>query len=389
MVKMSYKRVFYVMFVVLVAGVSAIAGALAGSLAVYKAVTKSPSVYQENSATDFQAISAAAQSSSQTLVLNSTEIVTAITKVVENVGSAVVTVTGTIPGEETFFGRTSDQTVSGSGFFITEDGYLLTNNHVIDGAQNVSAILADGRQIDAQIIGMDLFSDLAVLKIEDHAPEVAVLGNSDLLKSGESVVAIGSPLGEFKNSVTVGVVSGTGRSIDTGDGYSIENLIQTDAAINQGNSGGPLVNIAGEVIGINTLIVRSSGSGTVAEGLGFAIPINTARAIAKEIMEKGYFARPYVGIGWQSITPDIAARYQLPVEWGIYVTKVYSNSPASDAGIEVGDIIYRIDDITLDENHSYINTLFLHRPGEEVILGIYRNDEMIELKAILGEAKRE
>lgn len=377
------------MLVVLVAGVSAIAGALAGSLAVYKAIEKGSSVSLDDPATDLQALPASNQTSNQILVLNSTEIETAITKVVEKVGPAVVTVTGTIPGETTFFGRTSDQTVSGSGFFITEDGYLLTNNHVVDGAQDLSVILADGRQIDAQLIGTDLFSDLAVIKIEDKAPGVAVLGNSDLLKSGESAVAIGSPLGEFKNSVTAGVVSGTGRSIDTGDGYSIENLIQTDAAINQGNSGGPLVNIAGEVIGINTLIVRSSGGGTVAEGLGFAIPINTARAIAEEIIDKGYFARPYVGIGWQSITPDIAARYQLPVEWGIYVTKVYSNSPASKAGIEVGDIIYKIDDITLDENHSYINTLFLHRPGDEVMLGIYRSDALIELKTTLGEAKRE
>lgn len=386
---MSMKRIIYVMFVVLVAGVSAIAGTLAGSLAVYKAIGKGSSVSLDEPATDLQALPENNLTSNQILVLNSTEIETAITKVVEKVGPAVVTVTGIIPGEETFFGRTSDQTVSGSGFFITEDGYLLTNNHVVDGAQDLSVILADGRQINAQLIGMDLFSDLAVLKIEDNAPEVAVLGNSDLLKSGEAVVAIGSPLGEFKNSVTTGVVSGTGRSIDTGDGYSIENLIQTDAAINQGNSGGPLVNIAGEVIGINTLIVRSSGSGTVAEGLGFAIPINTARAIAEEILDKGYFARPYVGIGWQSITPDIAARYQLPVEWGIYVTKVYLNSPATTAGIEVGDIIYQIDDITLDENHSYINTLFLHRPGDEVILGIYRSDEFIELMVTLGEAKRE
>ncbi len=136
------------------------------------------------------------------------------------------------------------------------------------------------------------------------------------------MIAIGSPLGEFVNTVTVGVVSATGRSIDTGSGYQIENLIQTDAAINQGNSGGPLVNLAGQVIGINTLIVRGSSSGTVAEGLRFAIPINTAQAVASQIIQYGYLARPYIGIAYQSVTPQIAMAYHLPVQWGIYITRV-------------------------------------------------------------------
>ena len=143
---------------------------------------------------------------------------------------------------------------------------------------------------------------------------MATLGNSDVLNPGETVIAIGSPLGDFKNTVTVGVVSATGRSIDTGNGYTIDGLIQTDAAINQGNSGGPLVNLAGEVIAINTLIVRNSGSGTVAEGLGFAIPINTAQAVADQIIQNGYISRPYMGINFQPITPDIANAYNLPVQ---------------------------------------------------------------------------
>ena len=146
---------------------------------------------------------------------------------------------------------------------------------------DLTIILADGSQETAKIVGTDQYSDIAVLKSSGKVPAVATLGNSDVLNPGESVIAIGSPLGDFKNTVTVGVVSATGRSIDTGSGYSIDNLIQTDAAINQGNSGGPLVNLAGEVIAINTLIVRNSGSGTVAEGLGFAIPIDTAKAVAE------------------------------------------------------------------------------------------------------------
>jgi len=170
-------------------------------------------------------------------------------------------------------------------------------------------------QEKAVIVGTDMYSDLAVLKTDAKAPAVAALGNSDLLNPGESVIAIGSPLGNFKNTVTVGVVSATGRSIDTGNGYQIEDLIQTDAAINHGNSGGPLMNLAGEVIGINTLVVRNTNSGDVAEGLGFAVPVNTARAVAEQIIQKGYFSRPYMGIRFQQVTPDIAATYNLPVQW--------------------------------------------------------------------------
>jgi 2-alkenal reductase len=184
--------------------------------------------------------------------------------------------------------------------------------------------------------------------------------------------------------VTVGVVSATGRSIDTGLGYQIEGLIQTDAAINEGNSGGPLVNLAGEVIGINTLVVR--GSGTVAEGLGFAIPINTAQAVAEQILQKGYVPHPYLGIQWQAITPNIAARYHLPAEWGVYVTDVTANSPASKAGLQQSDIITGVGGVTLDETHSYLNTLFLHQPGEQVTLDIVRGRQTIQVQVTLGES---
>ncbi|MGA9396922.1 MAG: PDZ domain-containing protein, partial [Anaerolineaceae bacterium] len=204
---------------------------------------------------------------------------------------------------------------------------------------------------------------------------------------GETVIAIGSPLGDFKNTVTVGVVSATGRSIDTGSGYQIENLIQTDAAINQGNSGGPLVNLAGQVIGINTLIVRNSGSGAVAEGLGFAIPINTAQAVASQIMQKGFFARPYIGINYQSITPDIASAYNLPVQWGVYISKIAPGSPASEANLQVGDIITRVNDTNLDETHSYLNILYTYKPGDQVTLEVLRNNKKIEVQVTLGESK--
>lgn len=247
-------------------------------------------------------------------------------------------------------------------------------------------VLADGTRQEASLVGTDKYADRAVLKIDGPAPAVAILGNSDALDAGETVIAIGSPLGDFKNSVTVGVVSATGRSIDTGLGYQIENLIQTDAAINEGNSGGPLVNLVGEVIGINTLIVRSSGNGTVAEGLGFAIPANTVQAVASQIIATGRFSRPYLGVQWLAITPNIALMYRLPVEWGVYVTAVASGSPAEQAGLQTGDIITQIGDIELDETHSYINTLFQFKPGETVNVGLVRNGEKIVVRVVLGES---
>ena len=380
---MSLKKVLYALFVVVIAGGSALAGAVAGGAAVYKAVqnrTSLPEAVQ-------QVIPASSTNPNQTLLLNNTDVETAVTQSVQKVGPAVVTVVGTIPGQNTFFGPTGDQTVSGSGFFINDQGYILTNNHVVEGTKEVSIILSDGTEQKATIVGTDQYSDIAVLKTDGTVPAVASLGNSDVLDPGESVIAIGSPLGNFKNTVTVGVVSATGRSIDTGNGYQIEDLIQTDAAINNGNSGGPLVNLAGEVIGINTLVVRNTNSGNVAEGLGFAIPVNTAQAIAQQIIQKGYFSRPYMGINFQPITPDIATRYNLPAQWGVYIMKVSENSPASAAGLKQGDIITKVGDVTLDETHSYVNTLFTFKPGDQITLTVLRDGKDTQVQVALGEAK--
>jgi 2-alkenal reductase len=209
----------------------------------------------------------------------SIDINTAVTRAAAEVGPAVVTVVNHLPSQTSFFGQPAEATAMGSGAIISSEGYIVTNNHVVDGAESLEVILADGTHIPAQLIGVDPFADLAVVKVDGTMPAVAVWGNSDTLEPGEAVIAIGSPLGDFQNTVTVGVVSATGRSIDTGSGYQMEGLIQTDAAINHGNSGGPLVNLAGQVVGINTLVVRgSSFNQAVAEGLGFAIASNTARA---------------------------------------------------------------------------------------------------------------
>jgi 2-alkenal reductase len=174
--------------------------------------------------------------------------------------------------------------------------------------------------------------------------------------------------------------------LDTGKGYEMENLIQTDAAINSGNSGGPLVNIAGEVIGVNTLVIRGNGSGAAsAEGLGFAVPSNTARLISEQIILNGYFARPYLGVQIQSITPDIADRYDLSVDWGAFIIKVGRNTPASQSGLSVGDIIVRIGDIELDEDTVFINALFNYQPGDVVDIEVQRGNIRETLQARLIE----
>lgn len=380
---MTFKKVLYILLVLVVAGGSALAGAAAGGFAVYRAVQQRsslPAPLQE-------VLPAGNIASSQTLVLNNTDIETAITQSVQRVGPAVVTVVGTVPGQMTFFGPTGDQTVSGSGFFVSDQGYIITNNHVVKGAKEVRVVLSDGTEQPATIVGTDIYSDIAVLKTDGTVPAVAALGNSDALDPGESVIAIGSPLGSFKNTVTVGVVSATGRSMDTGNGYQIEDLIQTDAAINHGNSGGPLVNLAGEVVGINTLVVRGTPSGDVAEGLGFAVPVNTAAAIAQQIIEQGYFARPYMGIRYQPINPAIASRYNLPAEWGVYVMEVVDGSPASEAGLKQGDIITKLGEVALDETHPYVNTLFTFNPGDEITLTVVRKGKEMQMRITLGEAK--
>jgi 2-alkenal reductase len=377
--ELSWKRLFYVFFVILVAGGSGLAGALAGGYAVYRAL-------RGQFQTGTSLVSASLETSVPALQIQTTSIETSITQAVAKVSPAVVTVVGTIPGQMTFFGPTGDQTVSGSGVFISEQGYLLTNNHVVEDTTQVSVILSDGTKQQAALVGADKFADVAVLKTEVRPPAVAEMGNSDVLRPGEMVIAIGSPLGDFMNTVTVGVVSATGRAIDSGRGYLIEGLIQTDAAINQGNSGGPLVNLAGQVVGINTLVVRESPSGAVAEGLGFAIPINAARAVAEQIMQKGYFARPYLGIRYQSITPAVARAYGLPVPWGVYITAVVPDSPAAQAGLQADDILIQIGDQPIDENHSYINSLFQYRPGDTVTLTFVRGRQTLQTQVTLGES---
>src|SRR6185436_7892711 len=184
----------------------------------------------------------------------------------------------------------------------------------------------------------------------------------------------GSPWGDFKNTVTVGVVSAMGRSLDTGNGYQMDDLIQTDAAINHGNSGGPLVNLAGQVIAINTLVIRGN-SADQAEGLGFAVSANTVKAVSDQLITRGFVARPYLGISWALVTPDIARNNGLPVEWGIFVRSVGTGSPAEQAGIQPQDILTKIGDLPLDGDHPFVNTLLKFSVGQEVPVTLERGTE--------------
>jgi len=390
---MTKNRILYLGLVILLAGIAALSGAAAGGAVVYQVMNRVETARLTSAAPVSESLPASnistskSQSQGTTLMVDTTQIDTTITQAVQKVGPSVVTVVGTIPGQMTFSGMTPNGTVSGSGVFISSQGYILTNNHVIADIQgDLTIVLADGTQETAKVVGADQYSDIAVLKTNGKVPAVATLGNSDVLNPGETVIAIGSPLGDFKNTVTVGVVSATGRSIDTGNGYSIDNLIQTDAAINQGNSGGPLVNLTGEVIAINTLIVRNSGAGTVAEGLGFAIPINTASTVAQQLIQYGSITHPYLGVSFQAVSPDIANAYNLPVQWGAYVTEVAANSPASQAGLQQGDIITSLGRVALDGTHDYINVLYNFKPGDKVALVYNRNGKTIQVQVTLGTA---
>ena len=382
---MTRNRIIYLILVIMLAGVAALSGAAVGGVVVYRTVSQNQPASAVASSPVQPVIQANNSSQQQPLTLNTTDIQTTITQAAKLVGPAVVTVSGTIPSQMSQFGPTGPQTVSGSGVFISDQGYILTNNHVIDGVTGITITLADGTTEPATLVGTDMYSDIAVLKTTGKIPAVATLGNSDALTPGDTAIAIGSPLGDFKNTVTVGVISATGRSIDTGNGYTIDGLIQTDAAINQGNSGGPLVNLAGQVIGINSMIVRNSGTGVVAEGLGFAIPINTAAAVADQIIQTGYITRPYMGVNVQPITPDIANAYNLPVQYGAYVTSVTSSSPASKAGLRTGDIITSIGGTAIDANHSFVNILFSFKPGDQVTVIFNRNGSSQQVQLTLTQ----
>jgi len=275
---------------------------------------------------------------------------------------------------------------SGSGVVISTDGHVVTNAHVVEGSQRLEVILASGETVPADLVGSDPFADLAVLKIDPGAAPAAAFGDSDALLPGETVIAIGSPLGDFANTVTVGVVSALNRGLETSAGFRMEGLLQTDAAINRGNSGGPLVDARGRVVGINTLVVRGSGaSGVVAEGLGFAIPSKAVKAITDQLIAKGRVERPYLGIRWEWITPQLASGNRLAVDYGAFVTEVSPDSPASQSGLQRGDVLIGIDGTRFGEETPFLNQLLKYAPGDRVTIELQRGGSEIQVEVTLAE----
>ena len=293
------------------------------------------------------------------------------------VGGSVDTSTGIIP-----------ETGVGSGVLYDSRGWILTNRHVVEGSDTLSVELNDGRVLRGTVYGIDTLTDLAIVKVEGTDLPVAQLGQSSALKVGQLVVAIGSPLGTYSNSVTSGIVSAKGRTITTDGNTNLNNLIQTDAAINPGNSGGPLLDAAANVVGINTAIAADSN------GIGFAIPIDIARPIMEQAVAGEQLARPYMGVVYRPIDKQFSDTNNLPVDQGALVQQggsqdsptpaVVSGSPADAAGIREGDIIVKVNDQAIDGDHPLDATLSEYAPGDTVALELLRGGQSTTVQLTLG-----
>jgi serine protease Do len=320
------------------------------------------------------------------------------TKAVKNTGRS----TELPPLFRDFFGRDFQLPESnsepirglGSGVIVSKDGYILTNNHVVKDADNIRVGLYDKRQFDAKLVGADPLTDVAVIKIEGKDLPVARLGDSDALDIGEWVLAVGNPL-ELNSTVTAGIVSAKGRNIHILDGedssengsrnrgnYAIENFIQTDAAINPGNSGGALVNLRAEVVGINTAIATQTGGYM---GYGFAIPVNLARKIMSDLIEKGYVTRAWLGIAMKDVDDAVAQRWGMDRPMGVTVEDVVKASPADKGGLKALDVILKIDGRAMNSSNELQNFVALKKPGETITLGILRNGKPAEVTVKLGQ----
>ena len=296
-----------------------------------------------------------------------------------------------------FFGQSTDSAAAGTGIIVTKDGYVLTNKHVIDGAHKVSVILDDGTIYeDVEVVATDPLNDVAFLKIKDVSGLTpATLGDSKTINVGQQVIAIGNALGEYQNTVTAGIISGTGRSVTATDSTgshaeTLSDMIQTDAAINSGNSGGPLVNAAGEVIGINT------ATSSTAENMGFAIPISSVKGMLGQLVESGKAKRAYIGIHTVDVTAEAAKEYELPVSSGAYVyspstySAIIKGSPAEKAGIKDKDIITAVNGVKVGAAGSLADLIGEFKPGDTVQLTVIRESNEMTINVTLegySEAK--
>ncbi|HEY4662217.1 MAG TPA: trypsin-like peptidase domain-containing protein [Candidatus Humimicrobiaceae bacterium] len=291
------------------------------------------------------------------------ELDSAISKVVEKITPSVVHIDVTVIVQD-IFGETQEQQAIGSGVIYTENGYIITNNHVAGDAEELLVTLNDGSQYPAELIGADERNDVAVIKIEANGLKAASFDSMDDVKVGDIAIAVGSPYG-LDQTITMGVVSAKGRDITIPI-----NLIQTDAAINPGNSGGPLVNSDGEVIGINTLA-------TTGTSIGFAVPSNTVVGIAEQIIEFGRARIPYMGVEMAESTSDVS---------GAYISSVLEGYPAEESGIQAGDIIVEIDGVKVNNPYELFAQILRHDIGDEVTVEIYRDGEYLTVTLVLAEA---
>lgn len=346
--------------------------------------------------TDFGSASASTTGTNQAVVLQqettpeASETMSAV-DVVKLVSPAVVTVINeqTVQTQD---GTSSIQPVgSGTGFIIDEDGHIVTNWHVVDGGTKFEVIYSDGTTHDAELVGSDEVSDLAVVKVEDDVPATVAFGDSDALLPGESVLAMGSPLGDFQNTVTEGIVSATNRDFpgSTGSNSQYNNLIQHDAAINPGNSGGPLLNMNGEVVGVNTLGISVDDSGQPVQGLFFAIPSNSVEKVVEQIIDNGEVTYPFVGIRFTDNSATVAAQNNLPIDTGVVVLDVTAGGPADDAGLQQGDIITKIGEYELNAQTTFSEALFNYAPGDEIDIEINRGGDEMTVTLTLGERPQE
>jgi serine protease Do len=322
------------------------------------------------------------------IVLQQGEIVADVFKKVSP--STVSITTESVSDVRRYFGTNSVEQGAGSGIIISSDGYIMTNKHVVPaGASKLTIVLADGTTYDdVTIVGRDPLNDIAFLKINGAKDLPAVeLGDSDAVQPGQQVVAIGNALGEFRNSVTSGIISGKGRPIQAADGSGaseqLENLLQTDAAINPGNSGGPLVTLDGKVVGINTAISEEG------QAVGFAIPINDAKGLVNTVLKQGKIVRPYLGVRYVGLDKATAEQLKLGVSQGSYVTgdasnpAVVSGSPADKAGLKPADVITKVNDAQITEEHSLASMLAQYSPGDKITLTILRDGKSQTVTATL------
>lgn len=311
--------------------------------------------------------------------------------VVARVAPAVVTVYNLAALEGILGTEQRDPTQQGigTGFIIDQEGHVVTNWHVTTGGDAYAVQVADGTTVEAELIGEDPRDDLAVVKIDPEAvPATVAFGDSEALRPGDPVFAIGTPLGAFANTVTEGIVGGLGRDqLNSSEGYcqNYADLIQHDAAINPGNSGGPLFNMAGEVIGVNTLGLPTDASGLPLQGLFFAVPGNLVKEVAQELIETGELSSPYLGISTSPNDPAVAASEDLSVDEGAFVAEVFDGSPADEAGLEAGDVVVAIDGSEITQNQTLGDVILSREPGDEITLSVVRGDEEIEIGLTVGE----